>query len=300
MGSVSELSIAGEKCPTCYQGITDHLLKQENIEQPMSIEQNIKFISAQLDTFSQLREGTEKEKEDREIKLQAIKEALNEKRSKIRYLKATLISDSRLPSQEAIRRKIVLEDKLNRCNGLEEEVATASEKLSDLSKDWRKLVSDKENLPADDLSKLDKMKLLKLEESLISQASDYNFDSFPVESLNISSETYKPTRDGYNIGHDASASDNIRLIWAYLYSLIVVSRDFETNHPGLLILDEPKQQNTPNVGLFAKRVAEAKNFQEQVLIATCDPVETIEKELKGIEYNLISYGTDRIFQKLVL
>jgi ABC-type ATPase involved in cell division len=84
--------------------------------------------------------------------------------------------------------------------------------------------------------------------------------------------SYKPTREGFDVLHDVSASDNIRVIAAYLTALLELAREFKTNHPGLLILDEPRQQNM-KWGHFAKileRLAAAGRHGQQVIVATSD------------------------------
>lgn len=39
-----------------------------------------------------------------------------------------------------------------------------------------------------------------------------------------------------------SASDAIRVVWAYLLGMLEVARVKDTNHPEFLVFDEPKQQ----------------------------------------------------------
>ena len=43
---------------------------------------------------------------------------------------------------------------------------------------------------------------------------------------------------------DSSASDNIRVIWAFTMALLQVSLEKNGNHPCILIFDEPDQQST--------------------------------------------------------
>ena len=76
---------------------------------------------------------------------------------------------------------------------------------------------------------------------IVSQLESYNFSSFLIEQLSISRESYRPTRDGYDVGL-TSASDTIRMIWAYLLAMLEVDRKVQTSHLGFLIFDEPRQQ----------------------------------------------------------
>ena len=42
---------------------------------------------------------------------------------------------------------------------------------------------------------------------------------------------------------DSSASDGIRVIWAFTMALLQVSIEKNGNHPGVIIFDEPAQQS---------------------------------------------------------
>jgi hypothetical protein len=46
-----------------------------------------------------------------------------------------------------------------------------------------------------------------------------------------------------NIKSDASATDFVRLIWAYILSLYKVSFVHNCNHPSIIIFDEPAQHS---------------------------------------------------------
>jgi len=124
------------------------------------------------------------------------------------------------------------------------------------------------------------------------QAKQYGFKSFPVDSLTISHDTYRPTREGFDLGFEISASDNIRLIWAYLTALLELARKFDTNHLGLLIFDEPRQQAAKDVSFaeLLKRASDSKIFHQQVIFATSEPKQQLEKSLAGKEFAMFHFG----------
>lgn len=66
-----------------------------------------------------------------------------------------------------------------------------------------------------------------------------NFDGIDI-SMNSS---LLPTIDGFDMKFDSSASDGIRVIWAFTMALLQVSVEKEGNHPGIIIFDEPAQQS---------------------------------------------------------
>ncbi len=48
-----------------------------------------------------------------------------------------------------------------------------------------------------------------------------------------------------------SASDAIRAVWAYLIAMMDIGRSHSTNHLGMLVFDEPKQQMVAGVSFEA-------------------------------------------------
>jgi len=69
----------------------------------------------------------------------------------------------------------------------------------------------------------------------------------------------------YNIKFDSSATDFIRCLWAYYTAILKTSVAFQTNHPMLLIFDEPKQQDMAIVS-FKSFLLELSQFKEQQIL----------------------------------
>jgi hypothetical protein len=156
--------------------------------------------------------------------------------------------------------------------------------------DWKAIQDEKSKLPDDPLTASDKNKLNLFENYFVKLVTAYGLTSVSPDTLSISRETYRPMREGFNLGFDLSASDGIRVIWSYLFSLLATARETKTNHPGLLILDEPKQQST-NPTSFASLLREAtlsKTYNQQVFFATSEPLTDLKNALLGLEYTLIS------------
>jgi protein phosphatase len=103
---------------------------------------------------------------------------------------------------------------------------------------------------------------------------------------------YRPTYEGFDLGFNLSASDMIRTIWAYLYGLLEVARVSPTNHPGLLILDEPRQQqaNRMSFALFAKRAAASRQARQQVIFLTSEDEDTVQEMLGSVEHKYINFA----------
>lgn len=69
-----------------------------------------------------------------------------------------------------------------------------------------------------------------------------------------------PTIDGFDMKFDSSASDGIRVIWAFTMALLQTSIEKDGNHPGVIIFDEPAQQSIvpEDMKSFIESVVEIK------------------------------------------
>ncbi len=148
----------------------------------------------------------------------------------------------------------------------------------------------------------DTKKIKTLETYLRSLLTDYGFSSFKPEKLDISRETYLPTREGFDIGFDTSASDGIRIIWSYLLSLFKLSNEFDTNHPKLVVFDEPRQQeaNKFSFTTLLKSASDICNNGGQVILATSEESSVIIESLQGVNFNMFSSEKEdgKIIRKL--
>lgn len=114
--------------------------------------------------------------------------------------------------------------------------------------------------------------------------------------------TYRPVHEGFDLGFDLSASDMIRVIWAYLFAILAVGQENGGNHLGPLVFDEPRQQEAAHSSDRAL-LAEASSAGAggaQVLFATSEPLESRQQMLQGRHYNLISLAArEKLLQPIV-
>ena len=94
-----------------------------------------------------------------------------------------------------------------------------------------------------------------------------------------------------DIGFEASASDGIRLKWAYYLTLLELNVQHMTNHAGLVIFDEPGQQAADPVNLTSlfQESANPRFSRHQILIATSEKELAIRQGLGERPYNLITF-----------
>ena len=87
--------------------------------------------------------------------------------------------------------------------------------------------------------------------------------------------------------------------WAYTSGLLEVSTEFKTNHLGLLVLDEPKQQDTASESLaaFFRRLARSSSRDQQVLVATSEPSSSLANMVRDLDANVVDFPARIITKK---
>jgi hypothetical protein len=296
---------ASDTCPTCHQGIKDSLLPEEIKQVPMRLEENISFLEAQYKMIEVYIEGQQKVIKEKSNKLVKYQKELTETRQEIRDTKKELIQDERLPSVLEIEKRLNLKKKVEFFSKVIDDFSQLIEELKTLSKEYNSILSRQKDLPTDFFSIQDRKKLIMLHDSFISMLKKFNYQSKPFEAISIAQESYLPVAEkqlengmklSYNIKFDSSASDFIRCLWAYYTAMLKTSISFQTNHPMLLIYDEPKQQDMSieNFRSFLSELSQYKDQQVLVFASFENSDEAFEEATKGVDFSL-----NRIKDKLI-
>src|SRR5581483_6210932 len=125
-------------------------------------------------------------------------------RAKIRAIKQSLISPDSMPSIEKVRARLEVEGRLKTLDFALDEFHAQISILGEISAKWNALQQRKSSLSNEGLSEGDQAKLSAFEKTLREQLVEFKFSSINPESLNISSDNYRPTREGFNLGFDLS------------------------------------------------------------------------------------------------
>ena len=154
-------------------------------------------------------------------------------------------------SETSIYTKVDLQNQMEELELLKEKYFSYKRKFYDLSEKLKSVLNEKEKLPKDKFTEQDKEKISKFEQCFKEKIKKYGYKSENASNIQISMDKLIPTIDGFDMRFDNSGSDNIRAIWAYTISLLIVSRDMSGNHPNILIIDEPMQQSVIEEDLFS-------------------------------------------------
>jgi hypothetical protein len=285
LGSLQNIQFTNGQCPTCHQEVTDTLLPQTQQSNPMSIDESINFLNGQKQTIKYAKENNNKVIELKKHELNQVRNKIKKLQQAVRDMKQTLTSDERIPSVYEMKERIRLEEDIKHYEETDELIHEVVEDMYELGESYEAIVNKLNDLPDNLISRNDYSKLKSLEKIFKKHAKDYGLKSVKPETLSISTDTYKPIHDGFELSFDLqfdlSASDLIRMIWAYVISLLELSKDFDLNHLGLLVLDEPRQQSTAIGSLreFLKDASKSIKSNQQVIFATSEEEEPLKELL---------------------
>jgi hypothetical protein len=282
LGSQLDLQVLEEEsCPTCHQPLSN--IEAFPGEEPLSIDDNISLLEERLITLRSMRVASEKNVSLLSLAVSNARDQASRIRAQIRALKTDLTSPDREISTAIIERRLSLER-------LQDELSSLSDLLSSMTVDFQLLSERSDQLRAQlrelgaEFSEDDNRKLQALETSLRDQLRGYGFTSLSPEEVALSRTTLNPAHEGFDLSFDISASDSIRTKWAFFLGLAEVARVGSSNHPRLLILDEPGQQEIERQSFrsLLRRAAALASDEQQVIVATSESREFVEDALTGM------------------
>jgi hypothetical protein len=256
----------------------------------LTIEDNISHLDKELTTFRSMQLDASRVAEISQVRVFRLREEMGGLRATIRSQKDALISPSSLPDAAKLAQRLRAEERLTALRGIRDSIESSIDELDSLAATWQQNKEALAALRRRELTAADEVKIRSLKESLTSQLEAYGFRSLEPQSIDVSPKTYRPNHEGFDLGFDLSASDMIRVIWSYLFSFMEVSREFQTNHPQLLIFDEPRQQEAARFSFqqLLKRAAENGAAGSQVIFATSEEEDDLTSMLMGLPHQMTS------------
>ena len=290
-GSTGGHDLAPHHCPTCEQPLADALLPQGTIEALMSLDDNIEFLTAQRAIFRRLIERADAVIEELDLDLLSTADEVRQRSARLRAIKSDLIAPSHAASAAFIERRLRLDWRVQKLSSVRARFDTLIIQLVEQSRIYIDLLRTRSELPESRFSEKDLRKLKLFEVSVREQLQSYSFSTFPPRELEISEDTYRPQKEGFEIGFELSASDNIRLKWAYQMGLLDVAQKMTTHHPGLLVFDEPRQQEASEASVsgLLKRAAASGALGAQIIIATSERLASVKQFLSDLPCQLIAF-----------
>jgi predicted nucleic acid-binding Zn-ribbon protein len=295
----SELGRAASEhvCPTCHQGVSNELLPTVD-SVGMALDENIAFVKSQLELYRSALTNSRERLQEIAARYRGSERDLQDKQQQLRSLRQELTRPSASPSRAAIEEIVRLQAFIDRLQSIDELAISLLDELREIAAEWALATSALRLLPADELTLADKRKIEHLQTSIRRHLERYGFRSFQPGEISLSNDNFRPLvlriEKGETvekeINFEMSASDAIRLKWAYYLSCMELMRDFSVNHPGLAIFDEPGQQEVESSSLFEflRSASQAAQHGQQVLVSTSETYEAVSATL-GESANIVSF-----------
>lgn len=302
LGGSPVTRLADGHCPTCDQHWPHDLLGGD-VQSVMSFKDNVAIIEQEQRALNALGLGAAETLAEAQAQLVSLSDVWFEAQADVRALREVLLQDGRAPSAAAIRERLVIERRIEGLNDLAADLDALVDRLAPLAKEHRDLKALRDGLADDELTPEDERKVSTWEKSILEQLRAYDFksttDGATTGGIRLSRSTLLPEREGLNLAREVSASDTIRLIWSYLLGLLEASQKEQTNHPGLLILDEPGQQDIEDrsVRAFMERASRSAFAGQQVIITITRATSAFMSDQVTMP-TIVEFGSERVLRPL--
>jgi hypothetical protein len=253
LGSKHNIGVTLDECPICHNQLSDflHISHKKSKSNPMTLEQNIIFIKDQYNFMKNIIKKHSSQISELQNQLNIKKSLLNEEEIKFNKLESDY-SELFGNIHHNIRKKIELENKIEKIDQFIVKVKNYENNLKKIQGKWETVNTSyiilKQRMESSDSTNI----IDQLEEIMKNNLDLFGFSESSVDEISISKSTLRPEQNGYDIIAETSASDYIRTIWAYTLALLELGSDenFEINHGGFVVFDEPRQHEARSKSLF--------------------------------------------------
>lgn len=243
LGSLERLSITHSSCPTCGQAIDGAVFDQDKELNIMSITDSITHLENERNMLLFSIDNQSEIVDNLRNQTSQLNQRMDDIRSRIRTVKSDLISNNQAISESHIEKIITTQLEYEKIENTVKEITIYFNELRTISKKWAHAQSELKKLPKDFINMKDRIILGELNKEFTKLLELFGFESTETEYITINQQSYSPNVSGFDLYADSSASDTIRIIWAYIVALQKISIAHGHNL-GFLFLDEPAQQNT--------------------------------------------------------
>ncbi|WP_353189885.1 AAA family ATPase [Pandoraea pnomenusa] len=298
LGASLQIQSAEGKCPTCGADIENTLLPHTEGVTPMDLQHNIDYLEAQMRMLKGQIAGLESMSEQSAGHISTLEGAIAQQRAYVVNLRKD-ISQSDATLEADVRRQVILEQDVRSLQGAESRLSTFLERADDLVDKLISAEAERATFPSDLYSRQDRVKISILEKNFRANASAFNYTSAEIPEVQINVGTLLPALGDItlrevlkrNVKSESSASDFVRLIWAFLLAVYQTSstRDYAGNHPGVLMFDEPGQHSMSETSQKAlvNLMSGLKQLQSILAASFDESVAVFDRVTGGSQFHLI-------------
>jgi hypothetical protein len=280
--------VAEGRCPTCQQDVDGRDVASGTVS---TIEENVALLDAERTTLVSMQAAAQGQRARLAESVQAAETDLAAGRQQVRLLRDELVGPSNAPSLSQVQERLTLENRLRGAAAVQDTCSAVEDDLDELASQFDDVRARRALLGEEDGSAADAAILSAFRNSFRQQIADYGLRSVPPNEVTIDDRTLLPVTDGFELAFDLSlgfsASDTIRTKWAYHTALFEVATTQDRGHHlGLMVLDEPRQQETDpeSLAAFLNRLGRDSRLG-QVLFATSQDSEALAPLLQTIQHH---------------
>jgi hypothetical protein len=289
--------IAEGRCPTCQQELDGREVASGTVS---SIAENIALLDAERVTLLSMQGAAQERSAHLAESVHAAEADLASARDQVRLLRDELVGPSKAPSLSQVQERLTLEGRLRGAEAVKDVCAASEEEIDELSVRLDGVRARRAGLGEAAASSADAAILAAFRDSFQKQIEAYGLRSVRPSEVTIDERTLLPVTDGFELSFDLtlgiSASDAIRTKWAYHTALFeIASAQLGGHNLGMLVLDEPRQQETDHRSLaaFLDRLNKDRGLG-QVIYATSDTGNILTGLLENIPHTTIPAFTPRL------
>lgn len=292
VGSDLDLDLEYEKCPICESSLYDTLGSRSVERQPMTLEENIEFLKSQIGFFETVHNRALNKIEVYRSRIKFLQSRLRMESKKLKDIRED-IEDVNGVIKSLLREKIVAEIELRDVDKLKIIQDELRARASKVQANWRTNTEGLKLLRKNSNIDNNKAVIRKLQSILRLNLEAFQFNPSAINSITISPQTLRPEQEGYDIVAETSASDYIRIIWAYTLALMELAADEENlKHGGFVVFDEPRQHEASKLSFanLISKASDSKYFDGQVIFATSLDDKELSIACKNKDVNLVSFS----------
>lgn len=293
--------LADNKCPTCEQDVDAF---HTAFGEVFSLKENISFLKSESEVVRGMRVSITDQLELLERTLRAMQHDLGDARQTIRLLRDELVSPSSMPSVAQLQNDLIIRGKIRALRTTQALAENTYSEIRGLSEEFLDIKTRLDEIQSEDLDEVDLKTLSEFQRNFRSQLQDYGLRSVSSFDVDISKDSLLPDNGGFALSFNAanmdtsvSASDTVRTKWAYITSLYeVASNARRGRHPGILIFDEPRQQEVDrkDVVAFMKRLSSSASAG-QIIYVTSEENEVVAAALEGLSAHFLPADGEHLF-----
>jgi hypothetical protein len=257
LGAQLNFTLSTGHCPTCTQPVEDTLLLEVAAGTQMGLETNIDYLKAQKSMVERQIDGLERELEEGRVMLLGFARELGQMRDAITAIRADLGTGTQ-QARSHLRELVAVEFELGRMTRFEDSLEGFRHIFPEIATRFRENQLARKDLPKEYLSNADRQTVGHFAKFFRGNASSFGYASVLPEEININYQTLMPMLGDAelqvaNARTESSASDFVRLIWAYLIALFQTAtfHGIKGHHLGILLFDEPGQHSMGEQSMLA-------------------------------------------------